>query len=231
MKKTPKTASPRASKNLPETIQQKISHMTTELVEGFEFIADFPRSVTIFGSTRSNENDSWYQEARKLGAMLAKDGYTVVTGGGPGVMEAANRGSAESNGESVGLNINLPDVQLANPYVNSSTGFHYFFVRKVMLSFISPVYIFFPGGFGTLDEFFELVTLEQTKKLSKPVTIIVVGKDYWEPLLLWLKNTAKDVYRAVDEDDLQIIKLVDTPEEARELVLSHTAKNGGSLQK
>ncbi|MDP4009037.1 MAG: TIGR00730 family Rossman fold protein [bacterium] len=226
MKKQQPSHSVQIKEDFRETIQWKIFRIMAEFVEGFEFIADFPKSVTIFGSTRSTEHDPWYQKARELGAMLAKDGYAVITGGGPGVMEAANKGAAESNGDSVGLNINLPDIQLHNPYVNSSTGFHYFFVRKVMFSFVSPVYIFFPGGFGTLDEFFELVTLAQTKKLSKPVTIIVVGKAYWTPLLQWLDQDVKNTYRAIDEDDLSLINMVDTPEEARDLVRSHAVKNG-----
>lgn len=226
MKKQQPSHSVQIKEDFRETIQWKIFRIMAEFVEGFEFIADFPKSVTIFGSLRSTENDMWYKQAQELGSLLAEDGYAVVTGGASGVMEAANRGASEKGGHSVGLNINLPEIQLFNPYVKSKTGFHYFFVRKVMLSFISPVYVFFPGGFGTLDEFFELVTLTQTKKLSKPVIVIAVGKAYWTPLLQWLEKDVKDVYRAISEDDLRIIHLVDTPEEARDLVRSHAVKNG-----
>jgi uncharacterized protein (TIGR00730 family) len=140
----------------------RIFRIMSEFVDGFTFLARIQRSVTIFGSARLAEDNAYYILARELGRRLAGLGYTVVTGGGPGVMQAANQGATEAGGDSVGINIQLPHEQRVNPYVTRSISFHYFFSRKVMLDFSAEAYIFFPGGYGTLDEFFELITLVQT---------------------------------------------------------------------
>lgn len=166
-----------------KTFSWRIFRIMAEFVDGFQFIADFKKAVDIFGSTRALPKSHYYQEARKLANLLAKEKYTVITGGGPDIMEAANLGAYEAGGESVGINIQLPEGQRMNNYVKSSIGFHYFFTRKVMFSFACQIYVFFPGGFGTLDEFFEMITLIQTKKLPKPVLVVAVGKEYW-PLYL-----------------------------------------------
>jgi uncharacterized protein (TIGR00730 family) len=188
-----------------------------EFVEGFEFLAPLRNEVTIFGSARVPEGDEHYEEARKLGKLLARGGYTVVTGGGPGIMEAANRGATEGGGPSVGLNIELPHEQRTNPYVKSSHAFHYFFTRKVMLSASAQAYIYFPGGFGTLDEMFEIVTLIQTHKTIR-IPLVLVGRDYWDGLISWLKQNLLVNHQYIAPEDLNIMKVVDTAEEAFKIV-------------
>ncbi len=210
---------PFPEKDFRETFQWRIFRIMAEFVEGFHFVADFKRSVSIFGSARFDENNPHYQKARELGKLLAKENFTVVTGGGPGIMEGGNRGAYENNGNSVGINIELIDQgERRNQYLNSSIGFHYFFTRKVMLSFASYGYVYFPGGFGTLDELFEMLTLIQTKKLPQPVTIVLVGKDFWTPMLDWAEETLRDDYKTVSKEDLDLIQIVDEPEEALELI-------------
>ena len=160
----------------------------------------------------------YYQEARKLGVLLAKKGYTMVTGGGPGIMEAANRGAFEGGGESVGLNIQLPIEQRTNRYVKKGIGFHYFFTRKVMLSASAQAYVFFPGGFGTMDEMTEMVTLRQTGKIPGTVPVILYGKKFWEPFLAWVRTSMCDEQRFVEKEEMGIIHLVDSPEEALKII-------------
>jgi len=199
-----------------------------EFVDGFGKIVDFPKSVSIFGSTRSQENNHWYQEARKLGAMLGKDGFAVVTGGAKGVMEAGNRGAFEVGADSVGLNIELPHEQESNKYLTDSLNFHYFFTRKVMLTYAAEAYVYFPGGFGTLDEFFELITLIQTNKIRR-VPIILVGKEFWQPLLDYMKKVVYEEHGNIDEKDMKIYQLVDTAKDAFKIIqdsLKESQKNG-----
>ncbi|HEX6123457.1 MAG TPA: TIGR00730 family Rossman fold protein, partial [Ktedonobacterales bacterium] len=156
--------------------------------------------------------------ARGLARRLAADGYTIVTGGGPGIMQAANRGACEGNGDSVGINIQLPHEQRINPYVRRSISLHYFFSRKVMLDFSAEAYVFFPGGFGTLDEFFELITLSQTGKLERAVPIVLIGRDYWQPLVSWMEATLRDRLGAIAPADLAIWTLTDDLEEATTII-------------
>ncbi len=190
-----------------------------EFIEGFQFVADFnKKSVAVFGSSRFKEDNPNYEKARRFSNLLAEEGFTVVTGGGPGIMEAINRGAYEKNGESIGINIQLQEGERANSFMTRSIGFYYFFTRKVMLSFASSGYVYFPGGFGTLDEFFELVTLIQTKKLPLPVCVVAVGKDFWGPAFEWFKKDLCERYGTVSEEDLKIFQLVDTPEEAVEII-------------
>ncbi len=215
------------AKDLPETMpadfresmQWRIFRVMAEFVEGFEFLADYQKSVTIFGSTRDSEaTHKWYEEARKLGMLLAREGFAVVTGGGPGIMEAANRGAAEIGGQAVGLNIQLPKEQRINPYVNHAKGFHYFFTRKLMLTYSAQCYVYFPGGFGTLDEFFEIITLIQTKKIATHIPVVLVSRDFWTPLYNWMHDYMNNKNGAIDSDDLEIFKIVDSAEEAMEIV-------------
>lgn len=192
----------------------RIFRILSEFVSGFQFLADFRRTVTIFGSAQMNEDNHWYGEARRLASLLSGIGFGIITGGGPGIMEAANRGAMESNGDSIGLNIELPSEQRVNPFVQKSVGFHYFFVRKVMLSYSAQAYVFFPGGFGTLDEFFELITLVQTKKIFAEIPIILVGKEFWNPLVGWIKTDVREKFKFIDEEDMRIYSIVDSAEEA-----------------
>lgn len=189
-----------------------------EFVDGWQFLADFDKTVTFFGSARFPEGSRWYEEARKLGGLLAKEKFGVISGGGPGIMEAANRGAFENKGESIGLNIKLAYEQRINAYVAKGIGFHYFFVRKVMLSYSAQAYVYFPGGFGTLDEFFEIVTLIQTKKIHQKIPVVCVGKEFWEPLLQWVNSQMFGKFEAIDEADMNIYKIVDTAEEALEII-------------
>ena len=188
-----------------------------EFIRGFRFLKKFDNTVTFFGSARAKPNTNYYKEAVQLAHDLSKEGYTIVTGGGGGVMEAANKGATIANGNSVGINIELPKEQNVNKYVKDSISFRYFFSRKVMLTFASQAYIFFPGGFGTLDEFFEIVTLIQTEKIKK-IPVILIHKDYWNPVLDLIENNLYKKKRAICKKDMNIYKLVESPEEALKLL-------------
>lgn len=200
-----------------ENANWRIFRIMAEFVSGFEFLADLRREVTFFGSARFTEDDHWYKVAQKLGRMLAEHGFTVITGGGPGIMEAGNRGAYEGGGQSVGIDIELPMEQRRNAYVRKGVGFHYFFTRKVMLSASAQAYIFFPGGFGTLDEFFEIITLIQTQKME-PVPIVCLGKEYWQPLHNWMREDLLAKFKTITADDLNLYTIVDTAEEAFDLI-------------
>ncbi len=197
----------------------RIFRIMAEFVSGFELLRKYHLAVSIFGSARALADDPWYKESQKLGYLLAKDGFTVITGGGGGIMGAANKGAYEGGGNSVGLNIKLPHEQRLNGYVTDSETFHFFFTRKVMLSFASEVYIYFPGGLGTLDELFELYTLVQTKKIPC-VPIVLIGTEYWMPLLSWLQTTVIRKYHAMGEKDIELLKLVNSAEEAHDYITS-----------
>ncbi len=198
----------------------RVFRIMAEFVDGWQFLADVKKSITFFGSARLPQDSRWCEEARKLGKLLTDGGYSVITGGGPGIMEAGNHGAMEGGGagDSIGLNIKLPMEQRVNPYVEKGIGFHYFFVRKVMLSYSAQAYVYFPGGFGTLDEFFEIVTLIQTKKISVRIPVIIVGKEFWWPFLQWVDDVVLDKFQAIDADDRNIYQLVDSAEEAYEII-------------
>ena len=209
-----------------ESFHWRVFRIMAEFIDGWQFLADFKKAVTFFGSARFVEGQKWYEEARKLGNLLAVGGFSVITGGGPGIMEAGNRGAHEAKeaspddkniGDSIGLNIKLPDEQRTNAYVDKAVAFHYFFVRKVMLSYYAQAYVYFPGGFGTLDEMFELITLIQTKKVPK-IPIILVGKDYWQNLASYIERWVFEEYQNVDKEDMDIYKIVDSAEEAYEII-------------
>ena len=189
----------------------RLFHIIAEFVEGFEALAELPPAVTIFGSARAKPEDEVYQKAELIATRLAENGFAVITGGGPGVMEAANKGAALAGGQSVGLNIQLPFEQYPNPYSNLNLSFRYFFVRKVLFVKYAVAYVILPGGFGTMDEFFEAVTLIQTKKI-KPFPVILVGTDYWKGLLDWIRETVLK-QGIISPDDLDILHLTDDPED------------------
>ncbi len=182
-----------------------------EFVDGVETLHDVGPAVTIFGSARSRPEDADYKKAEKIAALFAKHKFAVLTGGGGGIMEAANKGAAEAGGTSVGLNIILPMEQKPNPFANVKIEFKYFFIRKVMLIKYATAYIIMPGGFGTLDELFEAVTLIQTHRI-KPFPLILVGSDYWTGLLDWIKSRMLAEKR-ISSEDLDIIRIMDEPEE------------------
>jgi uncharacterized protein (TIGR00730 family) len=183
-----------------------------EFVEGFDALAAVGKAVTIFGSARIHEDDPYYAKARELAALLAKAGFAVITGGGPGIMEAANRGCHEAGGLSVGCNIELPHEQAANPYVDLGVEFRYFFARKVMFVKYADGFAIFPGGFGTLDELFESLTLIQTGKI-KHFPVVLVGREYWGGLLDWLRRETA-ARGLIDVSDLELMRCTDDMEEA-----------------
>ena len=201
----------------------RIFRIMAEFVEGFQFLSTLDKEVTIFGSARTSPENKWYQEAVKLGYLLGSHDYTVVTGGGPGIMEAANKGAYDAGGESVGLNIQLPEEQRVNPFVKRSRGFHYFFTRKVILAASAQAYVYFPGGFGTMDEFFEIVTLIQTEK-SEPLPIVLVGHEYWGGLMQWVQETMYEEFEAIAREDIELFTIVDTAEEAFKIIETSTAR-------
>jgi hypothetical protein len=188
-----------------------------ELVDGFDALSQITPAVTVFGSARARPGDSVYNMAEAIGRAIAKADFTLVTGGGPGVMEAACKGAFEAGGRTVGLNIELPEEQKPNPYVTTALHFHYFFVRKVMLVKYATAFVLLPGGFGTLDELFETLTLIQTHKI-RPFPMILVGRDYWGGLVDWLRKfTVGRGY--MSKDDLNLLEVTDDPAEAVDYIV------------
>ncbi len=201
----------------------QIFRIMSEFVEGYQLLGELEKTVTIFGSARSTEDTLEYKEARKVGYLLGKEGYAVITGGGPGVMEAGNRGAVEARATSVGLSIQLPDEQITNNYVNKNAGFNYFFIRKVMLVSPAEAAVFFPGGFGTLDELFELVDLIEIGKIKK-IPVIAFGKEFWQPIIDCLKESSLKMVGAIKPADLELIQMVDTAEEVVEIIKKSKVK-------
>lgn len=195
-----------------------IFKIMAEFVDGFEKLGKIGPCVSIFGSARTKPDNPYYQMAEEIAAKLVRHGYGVITGGGPGIMEAGNKGAKSENGKSVGLNIELPHEQGNNIYIDPDKliSFDYFFVRKVMFVKYSQGFIVMPGGFGTLDEFFEAVTLIQTQKIGR-FPIVLVGRDFWSGLFDWVKGTMLS-YGNISESDLDLINLVDTPTEAVKVI-------------
>ena len=189
----------------------RVMRITAEFVEGMDALASIRRGVSIFGSARTSPDDPMYQAAEETGRLLAEAGFTVVTGAGPGVMEAANKGAREGGGYSVGCNIELPFEQGANPYVDTLVNFRYFFVRKTMFIKYSNAFVIFPGGFGTLDEMFEAITLIQTGKIYQ-FPVILFGRAYWAGLVRWLQSKVL-VERKISPGDLDLLIMTDDPRE------------------
>jgi uncharacterized protein (TIGR00730 family) len=196
----------------------RVFRIMGEFVEGFDELASLTRGISIFGSARTSPEDRYYKAAQETAAVLAREGYAVITGGGPGIMEAANRGAFEAGGMSVGCNIELPFEQGANPYLTRSLTFRYFFVRKMMFVKYSLGFIIFPGGFGTLDELFEALTLIQTHKIRN-FPVVLYGSDYWQGLLNWIRDVALQEGK-ISEHDLNLLHLTDSPEKVVEILNS-----------
>lgn len=191
----------------------------SEFVHGYEKMAKIGPCVTIFGSARTKPGSKYYKLATEIGSKIAQHGYGVITGGGPGIMEAGNKGAHQAGGTSVGLNIELPHEQHHNPYIDEDKNleFDYFFVRKVMFVKYSQGFVVMPGGFGTLDELFEAVTLVQTHKTSN-FPLILVGKDFWSGLIDWIKTVLEEEYQNISPGDVDLLHVVDTADEAIEII-------------
>jgi len=203
----------------------RIFRIMAEFVDSFETLSKISPAVTIFGSARVPRTNPYYAVATSLGREIAKQNLAVITGGGPGIMEAANKGAAQAKGRSVGLNIELPHEQRGNPYANVPIHFHYFFSRKVCFVKYSVGFIFMPGGFGTLDEFFEVATLVQTERIPE-FPLILFGKKFWSGILAWMKAQMQERNQFISPDDLKRFTLTDDPQEAVEVVMEYLRRVG-----
>lgn len=219
--------------NFPDFTREdpwRIFRIMSEFVDSFDTMADLGHLVPIFGSARIKEDHPYYKSACELARLLVRSGYGVLTGGGPGIMEAASKGAFDAGGTSVGLNIKLPMEQHPNPFQNVSLDFRYFFIRKVCFLKYAVALVSYPGGFGTLDEFSEAITLIQTHKVN-PIPMVLVGKEFWQPMVDWFKNTMLLEYHTISEEDLNLFTLVDTPEEACEFIIkSHKYGMTGTIK-
>ena len=197
----------------------QIFKIMSEFVQGFETMSKIGPCVSVFGSARTKPDNKYYKQAEEVGYLLTQSGYGVISGGGPGIMEAANKGASRGDGKSVGLNIELPFEQSSNPYIDNDKliNFDYFFVRKVMFVKYAQGFIVLPGGVGTLDELFEAITLIQTQKIGK-FPIVLVGKTYWDGLLVWIKEVMLAKEQNISIEDLDLINVVDTPLAAVDII-------------
>ena len=195
-----------------------------EFIKGFDQLSELGPCISIFGSARTQSKNPHYKNAVELSKLCVENGYGVITGGGPGIMEAGNKGAYKSEEGSVGLKIQLPFEAVANDYIDELVDYRYFFTRKVFFLKYSQAFAAFPGGFGTFDELFEVLTLIQTGHMRK-VPVVLVGKDYWEGLTDWIENTVLGKEKNISKDDLDLYKLVDTPEEAMEYLLERLDGN------
>jgi uncharacterized protein (TIGR00730 family) len=195
----------------------RIFRIMAEFVEGIEVMSHLGPAVSIFGSARTQPGEKYYELAAECGRLLVQREYAVITGGGPGIMEAANKGAAEAGGKSVGLNIALPLEQVPNPYQNISIDFHYFFVRKVLFLKYAVGTICLPGGFGSLDEFFEAMTLVQTRK-APPMAIVLIGREFWQPMIAWVRTTMLERFGTISPEDLDLFTVTDDPKIAVDTV-------------
>jgi uncharacterized protein (TIGR00730 family) len=199
------------------SIKERAEKIADEIRDGLNFIKDSHKSVTFFGSARTRENEKDYQLARSLAGKIVKElGYTVVTGASSGIMEAANRGAYENDGNSIGLNIRLETEQKTNDYMTSHMSFHYFFTRKMCMAFSAEAYVFFPGGYGTLDELFEILTLIQTNKIEK-VPVILVGQKFWKELDIFIKEMLLKTEK-IDAEDMNLYTITDNEDEIVDII-------------
>ena len=203
----------------------RIFRLMAEFVDSFETLSQVRPAVTIFGSARTKPRDKYYRAAEAIAKGLAKHQLAVITGGGPGIMEAANKGAMQNGGKSVGLNIELPHEQYNNRFSNVPVNFHYFFARKVCFVKYSLGFVFMPGGFGTLDEFFEVLTLVQTERIPQ-FPLILFGGEYWRGLLKWAKTEMEDKHDFISAGDLDLVAITDKPQEAVELILDYERRIG-----
>ncbi len=194
----------------------RVFRIMSEFVDGFEELSQLGPAVTIFGSSRAKPNDENYKKAEKVARFLVREGYAIITGAGPGVMEAANKGATEAGGESIGLNIQLPFVQKPNSYAKKILEFRYFFCRRVMFVKYAKAFVMLPGGYGTLDEFFEIMALIQTQKIA-PIPVILLGAKYWNTFLKWAREVLL-VGDYIESKDLSLFQVVDTPQEVVHIV-------------
>lgn len=212
------THDPLTLDDLDKDLRERIKVIREEFIRGLDFIRQHKHTVTFFGSARTPADNKYYKQAEELANDLAEIGIDIITGGGPGIMEAANKGAARANhGHSLGLNIDLPNEQVLNPYVEKNVQFHYFFVRKVALTFSAEAFVYFPGGYGTLDEFFEILTLVQTKKIRQ-IPIILFGKEYWHQMDSFIKETLDEEYETIDPEDADLYNICDSREEAVDII-------------
>lgn len=194
----------------------RIFRIMSEFVEGFEDLSKVGPAITFFGSARTSPRDKYYKLAEKAAGLLARHDYAIMTGAGPGIMEAANKGAKKAGGSSIGLNIEVPTIQKPNRFITELVNFRYFFCRKVMFVKYAKAFVIFPGGFGTMDEFFESITLIQTKRIKR-FPVVLVGREYWKGLVDWMKKSMLRKDR-IDRDDLEIFTIVDTAREVLEVV-------------
>lgn len=207
-------------------IEHRVERIAKEFSDGFAFISNYPKSVSFFGSSRFTPENPHCKKAEHLAGRIARElQYAVITGGSMGIMGAANKGAFEAGGESVGLNIKLPQEQYQNRYTTGVLEFSYFFARKTILSYAAEAYIFFPGGFGTLDELFEIITLVQTHKIRR-VPVLLVGKEYWEPLNQFIRTYLFEAHKAVSEHDLDLYRITDEEDEIIETVRKAPISDG-----
>lgn len=206
-----------------ESISKRVEGIRKEFIKGFKLLEKYDLAATFFGTARCINDSDIYKQATELAHRLSDAGFTIITGGASGIMEAANKGAYEAGGNSVGINIELLDGQTGNDYVTDTEDFNHFFTRKVMLTFASEVYIYFPGGFGTLDEFFEIVTLIQTKKIE-PIPVVLIGKEYWMPLLELVEKNLLEKYHTISKEDTNIYILVDSVDEAYNVIMDKVCR-------
>lgn len=217
------SAQPLTLPELEEQIKNRVDVVSKELEDGFSFIKDTPKTVSIFGSARTLPSEKDYQDAYTLGKEIAKLGFAVVTGGGPGIMEAANKGAFEVDGNSYGLTIKLPQEQITNPYLNKTIEFKYFFTRKVSLTYAAEAYVYFPGGFGTLDELFEILTLIQTNKIQR-VPVILFGSYFWNSLDFFLRKFLVKNGK-IDESEMNLFLITDSIPDIVEIIKNTPIRN------
>lgn len=206
-----------------DVLANEAPDMIQEIIDGLEAVADYEKTVTIFGSARTEPGTKYYELARQLAHDLGKQDYMVVTGGGPGIMQAGNQGSKEATGTSVGFNIELPFEQVINPYATHGVSFKYFFTRKLAMNFSGAAYVCFPGGFGTMDEFFQILTLVQTKKVQQ-IPIILFGSDFWQPIMDYSKNVLLDQFQTISPEDLNLFQIIDSVDECVEVIKNAPAR-------